>query len=247
MKKILLSIFALLALISPSIVKAASWTMSVAGDTVYATVDSNAVIYDRLVLTGSGTVTINWNVVTGTNFPSDWLTQAAFGICDNSQCYNNTGGTYVWNPGTSTGTTFTSQPYSAGDGGDFHMALNLKGCTPGTHVVRVQLADNSLNSKTVTFIITKPMVNSVQQVTAADQNISLYPNPANNEVNVVYDENADVKNIAIYNIIGKMMTVYKVAGNSANMSLEGMPSGIYFLKLYNSKGNVVVTRKFTKQ
>ena len=41
--------------------------------------------------------------------------------------------------------------------------------------------------------------------------------------------------------------VYKVNGNSANMSLENMPGGIYFVRLVNSAGNIVATKKFTKQ
>jgi hypothetical protein len=76
----------------------------------------------------------------------------------------------------------------------------------------------------------------------------LYPNPAHNEVNLVYNTTADIKNIAVYNIIGKVIAVYKVTeNNSANLNLENLPSGIYFARLINSQGNVVVTRKFTKQ
>jgi hypothetical protein len=77
--------------------------------------------------------------------------------------------------------------------------------------------------------------------------VSLYPNPANSEVNVVYDEAADIKSIGIYNIIGKLMTVYKVSGKSANLNIENIPAGIYFVRLLNGQGQVVVTRKFTKQ
>ena len=75
----------------------------------------------------------------------------------------------------------------------------------------------------------------------------LYPNPAKNEVNLVYNEASDVKNIAVYNIIGKVMAVYKVGSTSANLDLNNMPPGIYFAKLYSSAGNVVATRKFTKK
>jgi len=75
----------------------------------------------------------------------------------------------------------------------------------------------------------------------------VYPNPATNDINIVFDENADVKNIALYNVIGKVMNVYKVSGNSANLNIENLPSGIYFVKLYSANGSVVVTRKFTKQ
>jgi len=241
MKKIVLSIVTLLGLISPAILKAQSFTMA---DTVYATVDGTQIVYDSVMVpTGGSAVKLKWHVISS-NFPSDWLTEAAFGICDNNQCYNNTGGTYIWN-GIS-GPFFTSNTYSVS--GDYHLALDLSGVSSGTHWVTVSLSDiNSSTSQTATFIITKPVPSAVPAVINSD-NIVLYPNPASNELNVVYDASADVKNIAVYNIIGKVITVYKVtANNSANLDIENLPSGIYFVRLMNSHGDVVVTRKFTKQ
>jgi len=77
--------------------------------------------------------------------------------------------------------------------------------------------------------------------------VLLCPNPANDELNLVYDANADVKNIAAYNMMGTVMAIYKVDGPSANLNLEAMPSGIYFVRLSNSYGQEVPTKKFTKQ
>jgi len=246
MKKILLAGFTYLALFAvPSIVKAASWTMTVSGDTVYATVDSTASVLDDVTVS-TGSVTLKWQVV-GTTFPADWLTEAAFGICDNNTCINNTNSTYLWNNTTKSGPVFTSNPYTPTGDDDFHLQLNLKGVSSGTHMVTVNLADLSLNSRAITFVINKPSTTAVQNVTSPESSTILYPNPANNELNVVYDANADVKNIAVYNVIGKVMTVYRVSGNSANLNIESIPSGIYFVRLFNSSGNVVVTRKFTKQ
>ena len=242
MKKILLAVFTFLALSVPGIVKANSWT--VWADTVYATVDSNAIIVDTIEVVGSSSYTLTWHV-TASDFPADWLTTTAFGACDNNQCYNNTGLTNVWN-GT-TGSSFTSNPYFAGPG-DFHLALNLRGASSGTHYVTISLQDASLSSRTATFVINKLPSTAIAPVMPHIDEVILYPNPATNELNVVYDASADVKNIAVYNIIGKAVTVYKVtANNSANLNLENLPSGIYFARLINSQGNVVVTRKFTKQ
>ena len=101
---------------------------------------------------------------------------------------------------------------------------------------------------TVTFLLSKTINTvGVNQITNVQNDILLYPNPAVNEVNVVYDDASDIRNIVVYSIIGKVMAVYKVNGNSANMNLENIPSGIYFMRLYNGSGNVVATKKFTKQ
>jgi hypothetical protein len=79
--------------------------------------------------------------------------------------------------------------------------------------------------------------------------VTLYPNPApGNELNIVYDQSADIKNIAVYNLIGKIVAVYKVTGNnSANLSLETLTPGIYFVRLFNSQGEVVLAKRFTRQ
>jgi len=130
----------------------------------------------------------------------------------------------------------------------FYLSLNLTGATGGTHWMTVSIYDPTPlgTSQTMTFIINKTTT-GVPSVTSSSNDAILYPNPANNELNVVYDASADIKNIAVYNIIGKVMTVYKVTGSNANLNIENIPSGVYFVRLYNDQGNVVVTRKFTKQ
>ena len=99
----------------------------------------------------------------------------------------------------------------------------------------------------MTFIVRKNCAATNVNNTKPAEDFVLYPNPAYNELNVVYDASLDVKNIAVYNIIGKVMSVYKVSGTSANLNIENIPSGIYFLRLYNSTGSVILTRKFTRQ
>jgi hypothetical protein len=87
---------------------------------------------------------------------------------------------------------------------------------------------------------------SVPTVKSPDE-VIIYPNPAANEVNVVFDGNQDIKTVSIHNRIGKPVSVFKVAGDSANLNIENIPKGIYFISLINSHGDVVQTRKFTKQ
>ncbi len=78
--------------------------------------------------------------------------------------------------------------------------------------------------------------------------IVIYPNPAHDEVNIVYGADAGVKTIAIYNLIGKVVSVFKPIDNSsANLSIDNLPMGIYFVRLVNAQGAVVAARKFTRQ
>jgi hypothetical protein len=108
------------------------------------------------------------------------------------------------------------------------------------------------DTATATCYDTTVTVSRNQVTTAAlkqqQMEVVVYPNPATGEVNVLYDAKADIKSIAVYNLIGKLMTVYKTADNgSANLNLENIPEGIYYVWLINSQGDVMATKKFTKQ
>ena len=224
-------------------------TFSVPSDTVYGTwTTSNTSFFDKITNTGTSSINIKWQVIACT-FPTDWADSATFGICDNNICYQNTGDTLLWNESAGTsGATNVTNSILPGAIGDFHVQMHLETASEGTHVVRVSLANNSGTGfpKIITFIITKGNL-ATPVIAQAPTEVSLYPNPASNEVNVVYGSNTDVKNIAIYNIIGKVMAVFKVGDNSANLNIENIPSGVYFARLINSQGEVVVTKKFTKQ
>jgi Secretion system C-terminal sorting domain len=215
---------------------AQSFTMQSPTDTCYPTGLINC--NDGVNVT-TGTPTLQWKMI-ATNVPADW--QSGIGICDNFQCY-------PWSTMWPSMAVKTSNPYSAGLG-DFHAQVGLDAATTlGCYYVKVRLDNQAITTDTaiVTFVFCKLHPTSAPTVTAVSNEVTLYPNPASNEVNVLFDAGMDVKNIAVYNIIGKMMSVYKVAGSSANLSLDNMPSGIYFVRLVNSQGNIVSTKKFTKQ
>lgn len=234
----------LTAIVSFSFVdKATAQSFSTTSDTAfytYSTPGTLQSIHNNITALGSN-AKIDWKVV-ATNFPSDWAAASGLGICDNNLCYNFPG---LWPAGT----LKTSDVYTAGVEGDFHLQFGLPStATTGTYYVTVKLAnhDNTNDSSKITFMMTYNSA-SVANVNSYLSDISIYPNPASNDINVVFDSRADIKSVAIYNIIGKMTGNYRINGNSANLNLENMPSGVYFLRLMNSRGEVAATRKFTKQ
>jgi hypothetical protein len=249
MKKILLTIVGFLSLLSPALVNAQA-TFTVQADTVNVSfVNGGGLSPNDLITNTSATggLTLRWRV-TACNFPSEWLTSAAFGICDNQTCYYNNGDTALWNGTTHAGETKISNPYPYNTVGSFNLSLNLPNTvSSGIYYVTINILDpGSLYSRNVTFMLNNT-VTAVSNVTNSLENILLYPNPASNEVNVVYNTSSDVQSIAVYNIIGKVMRVYKGTGNSATLDLENIPSGIYFVRLMNLNGDPIATRKFTKQ
>ncbi|MGJ8592361.1 MAG: T9SS type A sorting domain-containing protein [Aquaticitalea sp.] len=69
--------------------------------------------------------------------------------------------------------------------------------------------------------------------------ISLFPNPAKKEVNLVWDQNDDV-NIKIFNSLGKLMYYSKNQNTSETFKIDvsQYASGLYFVKINNSKGEI---------
>jgi len=237
MKKILLFVLGIGSLLNVNTASAQAFTTQY--DTTFTTLapDVSTIVYNRVTNTQDTNIIIKWAVIS-TDFPSDWMPNT--GICDVNLCYTSSA---IWT-GTS-GPSYTPS-YPSGTG-DFHMAITLaSSASNGTHYMTVSLRNQATGeSKTETYVINK-WPTAVPTVNGSDD-ISLYPNPATSNLNILYNENTGVKVAVVYNMIGKAMVVNKVSGNSASINIESVPSGIYLIRLFNADGNVVATRKFTKQ
>lgn len=243
MKKILL-LSALLGFLFNTAVTAQTF-MAENGDTsmvVYSSGNSLKV-FNRLKSTSSSPVTVRWRVTNApTALASGWTLT---GLCDNIQCHSaSTTLDNTWKTTFQYGNTY--DPLL----NDFHIEFeNMAAAPAGTSVFQVQVQDNSNFSiqKNLTFIATKNAA-GVVSVTRSSDDVVVYPNPARDFVNVLFDGSAGVKNIALYNLIGKPVMVYRVQGtNSAKLELDNVASGVYFMRLMNAQGNVIATRRFTHQ
>jgi hypothetical protein len=240
MKKLILGLITLTTLtFVAGKVQAQTPTFVTEHDTVNATFGGNAIEVHNNITALAGNVTVVWREV-GNNFPSGWTCSSCLQVCDNKTCYTN-GLDAITN-----GSSKTSLPYST-TMGLFKGLFDFTGGPSGTHYITFNLRDSASSyNKDITFVINK-WPTSASSVTKNGDDVTLYPNPANDEVNVLFDGDLGVKNIAVYNVIGKSMVVYRVAGNSAKMDISKLPSGVYFLRMSDIRGQVVATKKFTKQ
>lgn len=71
-------------------------------------------------------------------------------------------------------------------------------------------------------------------------NLSLYPNPTSNEVNLKWNSNEDVS-VRIYNTLGKLMYYNKNVNltNELKIDVSTFDTGVYFVKLNSSKGEII--------
>lgn len=242
MKRILLGLFTIMSL-SLSAVESNAQAFTTEADTVYLTFSGQfGMEAHNYVTAGANAVSLKWKVLYE-NFSGDvtWTDMNAINICDNYNCYTNASNALL------DGTEYTSPTtYVANQTDVFKASFQLPNANPGTRYVTVELTDlNSGYKKNITFITSK-WATSTTNVNKGSDDIVLYPNPVRDEINVVFNE-LNVKTIAVYNVIGKTMVVYRTTGNSAKMDLSKFPAGVYFLRMSDAKGEVVATKRFTKQ
>ena len=185
---------------------------------------------DTLTNTGTDTLTVSWNVDMARTFlPTNWTASA----CDNHICY-------PWGASTQR----IGEIMLPDSTGNWTVDIDPTAGGLGTGWVTENLSGNGV-SKVVVYILTKSTtgINSVAHV---NEDVILYPNPTRNDVNIIFNENMGVRSIAICNLIGRTVSLFSITGNSAKLSVENLPSGIYFIRLMDANSNLVTTRKFTR-
>jgi hypothetical protein len=196
---------------------------------------------NTLTNTTTSAITVNWRVISH-NFPtapSKWFT--SFGVCDNNLCY----GSDLITLSMGSYPTKTTNPIPGSSNMHLYASFGeISGAASGPFYVSIEVKEGS-TTDTVTYIANK-WPTAITTVKTND-NVIVYPNPAHDELNVIFSSIPDVKTLTVVNMIGKVVDVYKVNTNSAKINIENIPSGVYILRLTDSQGHVVVTRKFTHQ
>ena len=206
-------------------------------DTAIATIVTSANVDNKITVlsTQSQPVKIKWTA-TNTNFPSDWLTSAALGLCDNNGCLNN-GSNYLFNH------VILSDFYSPGVAGDFHMVLNLSSATTlGTYYLTVNLRDEAgSQSKDIVFVVTHNTTGISSVTMANEKQLFVSPNPATDHTqlyfNISKDQNIEV---AISDALGKEVvhSNYTITTHNptVNINTGSFATGIYYVKVKTENG-----------
>jgi len=243
MKKFTLFVAMILAAFTGTQVSAQSFYMD-KGDTskmYWATPGGDLQVYNKAYNKTSTPIRLKWQVLDFHLDPA-WT---CGGICDNIMCHTATPDLV---DGTTIKTTDDIAPKTFMI--DNHVIFNGDAAANNTKSwATIKYTDQfSFDTAVATFIAYKNAT-GVVNVVRADDNVTIFPNPAQNYIDVLYSSSADVRTISIYNIIGKLVSVYRVSSTtSAHCEFNGdMPSGIYLMRVADSKGNVVATRKFTRQ
>lgn len=77
-----------------------------------------------------------------------------------------------------------------------------------------------------------------------DNDITVFPNPAKNLLNVV-SESQQIKSVEIIDLNGRIIKTKKLNSNNISIEIESIESGVYILKVNNEAGNI--SKKFIKK
>ncbi len=237
-KSIILSFICFICLVASEI-KAQSFT--VLADTIfYAATPTAETIFDT-VSTGSSAVPYSWKVI-DCNFPADWLSPGASGFCDHDLCRTLYS---LWPSGITCNTT----PYDTGSTWVLDLALDLgPASTTGCFYVTVRLNNTSIPTDVDTETWYVCYAGAALDVSGGKvkKEISLFPNPANDILNTLFDPNSGICKLEIIDVSGKLIHAQSCSNGNAKISILDIPQGVYFIRFVNSEGAVIAVRRFIK-
>ena len=236
MKKILLAAFTFISTFGFNAASAQTFVTTTGMDTVSGNIGSSASVdvhNDIKALVDS--IKLTWKLESH-SFASGITTS---GFCDNANCFSGTG--------LLTGTSYVSDYYYKNAPSTFKAQYVDDGTAAvGSVSSMTMLVTGGATTKRLVFMLNKISTGLV--TTVKEEAVNVYPNPARDFVNVKYDPKSGVKSISVYNLIGKTVQNYKVTDNSsARLDLDNIPAGVYFMRLMDAQGQIVATRRFTRQ
>lgn len=91
---------------------------------------------------------------------------------------------------------------------------------------------------------TEQVALSVEEIKALDESFRMYPNPTQNRFRI--ESKNTLSNVKIYTMLGQLVQEKKLDGSSANIDIENLVEGIYFVEVNYAKG-IKITSKIIKE
>jgi len=147
---------------------------------------------------------------------------------------------YTWSASPSTGVSYSPNRFSP------NVKVVLGPTATGDYTFTA-VVKNASGSTTVTEVITQDMYNctvGIAENNLLSTNLSVYPNPAHEQLNIVLSGSNDTYKVKLTNILGSVVYEEKTFKNSRDntvINLSNKPKGVYFLTVESN--NEKVTKK----
>ncbi len=202
--------------------------------TLNGSADVLETIYDLLMEnTASDSLTVNWNLVTqDIPLKPDGTDAWRIQICDEVLCHLNPSGSSQIPP---------NYVY------DWHyQVFHDNNLGTGTGILTVENAADASDVTVVTVDITVEEVVSIEAT--AIQHFTVYPNPTTDILNVEFEANHGVSQIAIFSTNGQMVYDAAVDVNSTKdqFDIQHLNTGFYQVVFTSADGKVLMNHRIEK-
>ena len=116
---------------------------------------------------------------------------------------------------------------------------------PGLHI---QYDEDPITKNSIVFM-TIPVEGfetlATEEITNSTSDLSVYPNPTTNMVNINLANNKEIANVTITNILGKVVKTTTMNGENTQLSVKELINGVYFVSIETT--NKVITKSLVKR
>jgi hypothetical protein len=192
-----------------------------------------------LTHSGSSTIDLAWER-TFTDLPDGWTNA----ICDPNLCY----APFADEP-LGPGAVLETFPINPGEtilGDNLYAQFQPNGIV-GTGTIRLNIYEVADPSNSVlcefSFSAIASSTDDPELVT-----VSLHPNPVRDRVRVMTSSNAPVRQVQLYNLVGKVVQTVDLGSsmNTFDLDLTTLQEGMYFARMFNASGELVASKRFNK-
>ncbi|MGY3795085.1 T9SS type A sorting domain-containing protein [uncultured Aquimarina sp.] len=130
--------------------------------------------------------------------------------------------------------------YDAGTEEGNGYSLNNNPTNPHEPISLVNHTNTPLiNERIGTIVFTQKQLN-VQDFNNQKEEIKISPNPSDGNISILTGKVSNIKEIEIYNVLGKQVRRYdfKNSNNTINLDLTNLNSGIYLVRLFTEAGRI---------
>lgn len=85
----------------------------------------------------------------------------------------------------------------------------------------------------------------IPSIFGSSDNVTVYPNPAKNQVTISISGNILATHVEVYDMTGKAMGIYAMHNNLLTVNTQTFNSGVYFYRLLDNTGTQLKTGKFS--
>lgn len=89
------------------------------------------------------------------------------------------------------------------------------------------------------------VVLGIGNIAEQHDNVNLYPNPANTEINLAVSGQFNAANVEVYDITGRAIGTYAIRNNFLTINTASFTNGLYIYKLVDNSGNQLNVGKFS--